>query len=66
MIRVLLVDDEPLARDALRARLASSSDVEIVGEADVELLGKYGRQTGGWRVSCAKDVSVWSEVQAQR
>ena len=33
MIRVLLVDDEPLARDVLRARLASSSDVEIVGEA---------------------------------
>ena len=33
MIRVLLVDDELLARDALRARLASSSDVEIVGEA---------------------------------
>ena len=33
MMRVILVDDEPLARDALRARLESASDVEIVGEA---------------------------------
>ncbi len=31
-IRVLIVDDEPLARQALRLMLASDSEVEIVGE----------------------------------
>ena len=33
MIRTLLVDDEPLAREGLRVRLARESDVTIVGEA---------------------------------
>lgn len=33
MIRTLLVDDEPLAREGLRLRLRSEPDVEIVGEA---------------------------------
>ena len=33
MIRVLLVEDEPLARDRLRRLLAAHPDVEIVGEA---------------------------------
>lgn len=33
MIRTLIVDDEPLARDGLRVRLAEQPDVEIVGEA---------------------------------
>lgn len=33
MIRTLLVDDEPLARAALRARLASEPDITVVGEA---------------------------------
>lgn len=33
MIRTLLVDDEPLARAALRARLAGEADIEIIGEA---------------------------------
>ena len=33
MIRTLIVDDEPLARDGLRMRLAGQPDVEIVGEA---------------------------------
>lgn len=33
MIRTLLVDDEPLARAALRARLAGEPDLDIVGEA---------------------------------
>jgi two-component system LytT family response regulator len=32
-IRVLLVDDEPLARDMLREMLQGDSDVEIVGES---------------------------------
>jgi len=32
-IRVLIVDDEPLARGKLRALLAKETDVEIVGEA---------------------------------
>ena len=33
MIRTLIVDDEPLARDGLRVRLERESDVEIIGEA---------------------------------
>ena len=33
MIRTLLVDDEPLAREGLRVRLGVVNDVEIVGEA---------------------------------
>lgn len=33
MIRTLLVDDEDLARQALRRELESASDIEIVGEA---------------------------------
>jgi two-component system LytT family response regulator len=32
-IRTLIVDDEPLAREGLRVRLAREADVEIVGEA---------------------------------
>jgi len=32
-IRTVLVDDEPLAREGLRLRLARASDLEIVGEA---------------------------------
>jgi two-component system, LytTR family, response regulator len=34
MLRVLIVDDEPLARSALRRLLAAHKTVEIVGEAD--------------------------------
>jgi two-component system LytT family response regulator len=33
-MRVLIVDDEPLARRGLRARLRAMADVEIVGECD--------------------------------
>jgi two-component system LytT family response regulator len=33
VIRTLLVDDEPLAREGLRTRLALERDLEIVGEA---------------------------------
>lgn len=33
MKRLLLIDDEPIARDALRALLAAHPDVEVVGEA---------------------------------
>jgi two-component system LytT family response regulator len=33
-VRVLIVDDEPLARSALRRLLATHKQVEIVGEAD--------------------------------
>jgi two-component system LytT family response regulator len=33
VIRTLLVDDEPLAREGLRLRLRSEPDVEVVGEA---------------------------------
>jgi two-component system LytT family response regulator len=34
LIRTMLVDDEPLAREGLRVRLGREEDVEIVGEAD--------------------------------
>jgi two-component system, LytTR family, response regulator len=34
LIRTVLVDDEPLAREGLRVRLGREDDVEIVGEAD--------------------------------
>jgi two-component system LytT family response regulator len=34
VIRTVLVDDEPLAREGLRVRLSREEDVEIVGEAD--------------------------------
>ena len=33
MIRVALVDDEPVAREGLRLWLAGESDLEVVGEA---------------------------------
>jgi len=33
LIRTVVVDDEPLARDGLRVRLGREDDVEIVGEA---------------------------------
>ena len=33
MIRLLLVDDHPLVREGLRARLASEPDIVVVGEA---------------------------------
>ena len=32
-IRIVVVDDEPLARDAMRLRLQDEPDVEVVGEA---------------------------------
>ncbi len=32
-IRLMLVDDHPLVRDGLKARLASESDIDVVGEA---------------------------------
>jgi two-component system, LytTR family, response regulator AlgR len=34
MLRVILADDEALARSRLRALLADHADVEIVAEAD--------------------------------
>jgi two-component system, LytTR family, response regulator len=44
MIRTLIVDDEPLARDAVRTRLGGEPGVEVVGEAGdgpqaVEMIG---------------------------
>ncbi len=32
MIRILIVDDEPLPRERIRTLLAEHSDIEIVGE----------------------------------
>jgi two-component system LytT family response regulator len=44
-LRVVIVDDEPLGRDRIRALLGSDSEVEVVGEAvdgeeAVELIGR--------------------------
>lgn len=41
MLKVLIVDDEPLARENLRVLLESASDIEIVGECAnaVEAIG---------------------------
>jgi two-component system nitrate/nitrite response regulator NarL len=38
-VRVLLVGDDPLARDGLSARLAARTDVAVVGEARTEEAG---------------------------
>jgi two-component system LytT family response regulator len=45
VIRTLIVDDEPLARDGLRTRLALSRDVTVVGEAadGIEAVDAIGR-----------------------
>jgi two-component system LytT family response regulator len=34
MLRVLIVDDEPLARENLRVLLQEQPDIEIVGECE--------------------------------
>lgn len=41
MIKVLIVDDEPLARENLRILLQEQSDIEIIGECSnaVEAIG---------------------------
>ena len=33
MIRTLIADDEPLAREGLRSRLGAEPDIEIIAEA---------------------------------
>jgi two-component system, LytTR family, response regulator len=33
MIRTVIVDDEPLARDGIRLRLANERDIDVIGEA---------------------------------
>ena len=42
-MRVLIVDDEPLARARLRGLLSRVADVEIVGEAATSLLRRFAR-----------------------
>ena len=49
-MRVLIADDEPVARKGLRALLAKESDVEIVGEATT------GEETQALVQSTAPDV----------
>ena len=34
MIRTVIVDDEPLARDGIRLRLAGARDIDVIGEAE--------------------------------
>jgi two-component system LytT family response regulator len=43
MLNVLIVDDEPLARENLRVLLQEQSDIEVVGECAnaIEAIG-YG------------------------
>ena len=53
MIKVLIVDDEPLARENLRILLQEQSDIEIVGECAnaVEAIGAStasGRAVSGY------------------
>lgn len=45
MLKVLIVDDEPLARENLRILLETQADIEIVGECDnaVEAIGAVHR-----------------------
>ena len=35
MLRVLIVDDEPLARENLRVLLQEQSDIEVVGDCAI-------------------------------
>jgi two-component system, LytTR family, response regulator len=46
MLKTLIVDDEPLARDELRSQLARFDDVDIVGECSnaIEAIGAIQRQ----------------------
>lgn len=37
MLRVLIVDDEPLARENLRVLLQEQSDIEVVGNVPMRL-----------------------------
>ncbi|BBU82649.1 hypothetical protein EIMP300_40490 [Escherichia coli] len=43
MIKVLIVDDEPLARENLRVFLQEQSDIEIVGEPMFKRRGRDRR-----------------------
>ena len=53
MIRTLIVDDEPLARERLRLLLSAEPDIELVGECEhgteaVEaIIGELGEETNG-------------------
>ena len=55
-IRALIVDDEPLARRGVRARLAREGDIEVVGEA------ASGRQAERMIAKLAPDL-VFLDVQ---
>lgn len=52
MIRVLVADDEPLARDGLRAVLGTQPDIEVVSEA------ADGRSAVAEAVNLAPDVAI--------
>jgi len=52
-LRVVIVDDEPLARRGIRQLLAGEPDVEVAGEA------RHG-QEGGRLVNCCRRTSRFS------
>lgn len=63
MIKVLIVDDEPLARENLRVFLQEQSDIEIVGECSnaVEGIGAVHKLRPGCAVSRYPDAAhQWS------
>ena len=47
MLRVLIVDDEPLARENLRVLLQEQSDIEVVGECANAIEGSLRRDHEG-------------------
>ena len=51
MLKVLIVDDEPLARENLRILLETQPDIEIVGECGnaVEAIGAVHKRSGDGR-----------------
>jgi DNA-binding NarL/FixJ family response regulator len=64
-VRVLLVGDDPLAREGLAARLAARSDVAVVGEARAEEAGAGAAALAPaailWDVGAAGGADVLAE-----
>lgn len=61
MLRVLIVDDEPLARENLRILLETQRDIEIVGEC-----GNAVEAIGAVHVASRRAVSRHPDAAHQR